>query len=660
VKFDEPLFGSFSKTFFPKEAQIVFVSDLFADDYVGGAELTLQALMDASPAPIARVRSKELTVEHVKQGADKYWIFGNYTGLDPRLIPSIVANVRYSLIECDYKFCRFRSLERHILETGSPCDCDDKQHGQMVSSFMAGADCTWWMSSDQRQAYLDRFAFLNDYKQIVLSSVFDSQFFDQLEDLRKIPKSSKWVILDTDNWIKGSKETEQYAISKGLEYELVGKLSPVDMLKKLAGSHGLIFHPEGADTCPRLVIEAKLLGCALDTNENVQHAHEAWFDTDDLGQIEAYLRAASGIFWKETFRHINREYTLSGYATTFNCVKQSYPFVECIESMLGFCDEVVVVDAGSTDGTLEHLRALQLQHMHRGAEELSGSLEELNVGSRLIVEVVERDWTDPRSALFDGMQKAEARRRCESDYVWQMDVDEVVRKEDWGKVREMIKNFPKAVPMLSLPVVEYWGGFDKVRLDVTPWKWRVSRNSPRITHGIPAHLRTTDSEGRLVALPGTDGCDPVDAVSGEPIVFLGFLTKEADQARLDAISGNADALRAYEEWLTRVVTNVPSVYHASWLDIERKIRLYRDFWTRHWTVLEGKEYKDTAESNMFFDKPWSEVTDDDIKARAKELKEGTGGHVFHSKWRGHNTPSMRLKEVQPPQELVVAYSREVA
>jgi glycosyltransferase involved in cell wall biosynthesis len=651
VKFDEPIFGSFSKILFPKEVQIVVVSDFFADDYVGGAELTLQALIDATPVPIARVHSRDLTLEHVKQGSEKYWIFGNYTGIDPKLIPTIVANLRYTLIECDYKFCRFRSLERHLLETGNPCDCAEQQHGQLISGFMAGSDSTWWMSLAQRQAYLDRFAFLNDYKQIVLSSVFSDQFFDLLEDLRKIPKSSKWIVLDSDNWIKGSRATEQYALSKGLEYELVGKLSPDDMLAKLAGSHGLIFHPEGADTCPRLVIEAKLLGCALDLNDNVQHVHEEWFDTDDLTAIEVYLKAARGIFWEETVRHINRQYTLSGYATTFNCVKQDYPFEACVESMLGFCDEVVVVDAGSTDGTLERLRELQLKHLHAGAEELSSSPAELNVGSRLIVEVVERDWTDPRSALFDGMQKAEARRLCESDFVWQMDVDEVVRKEDWGKIRELVKNFPRAVPMLSLPVVEYWGSSDKVRADVTPWKWRISRNSPRITHGVPAHLRSKDELGRDIALPGTDGCDPIDIVTGEPIVFLGFLTKEAEQARQAALKGDENALAAYTTWFERVVENVPSVYHLSWLNISRKIRLYRDFWSRHWQVLNGDDSGDLPENNMFFDKKWSEVTEEDIERRAKEIGEQTGGHIFHTKFMGQRTPWMTFKTVTVPEEV---------
>jgi hypothetical protein len=75
-------------------------------------------------------------------------------------------------------------------------------------------------------------------------------------------------------------------------------------------------------------------------------------------------------------------------------------------------------------------------------------------------------------------------------------------------------------------------------------------------------------------------------------------------------------------------------------------------------VLNGKEYVDTADTNMFFDKPWSEVTDEDIAARAKELAEGTGGHVFHNKWNGKRTPHMRLSTVKPPAELQTLYGRE--
>jgi len=652
----------------PQDAQVIFVADAFADQLLGGAELTMQALIDTAPCKVHKVLCSDLTIEHLKQGAKMHWIFGNYMTLNPQLIPIIATNLRYSIIECDYKFCKYRSPEKHKVVEGVDCNCATAPIGASVFSFMAAADHTWWMSEKQRDVYHAKSPFLVDYQQNILSSVFDDKFFETIETLRKKypTKNGKWLVLNHPSWIKGSDAAKALAKEKGLDFVEVGNLPYDAMLEELAKAEGLIFTPLGGDTCPRLVIEAKLLGCKLLLNENVQHADEAWFNTDDLETIEGYLRASAATFWKGTMYHINKEYNLSGYVTTYNCVKQEYPFEACIESLLAFCEEVVVVDGGSTDGTLYKLYQIAKKYCPDDPSFTSEFVEDMEaLGSnaqlrkletkRLKVYLVERDWTDPRSALFDGMQKAEARRRCSCDFVWQQDVDEVVRAEDCEKIREIIKNFPKAIPMLSFPVVEYWGGFDKVRVDVTPWKWRLSRNSPRITHGIPAAMRGTDSEGRLIAKGGTDGCDPIDVNTGEPIVFLGFLTNEMDQVRQRALTGDPRALEQYENWFSTVVANVPSVYHASWLDIERKIRLYRDFWTRHWAVLEGKEYVDTAKSNMFFDKPWSEVTDEDIKTRAKQLAEGTGGHIFHSKWTGHPTPHMTLSKITPPTELQTLY-----
>ena len=71
----------------------------------------------------------------------------------------------------------------------------------------------------------------------------------------------------------------------------------VKVLETLAQAEGLCFLPSGADTCPRLVIEAKLLGCKLNLNEHVQHVEEDWFNTDNLEETEQYLRAVSKRFW---------------------------------------------------------------------------------------------------------------------------------------------------------------------------------------------------------------------------------------------------------------------------------------------------------------------------------------------------------------------------
>ena len=48
---------------------------------------------------------------------------------------------------------------------------------------------------------------------------------------------------------------------------------------------------------------------------------------------------------------------VSGYTTTYNCIEMDYPYLTALESLAEFCDELCVADAGSSDGTLETIRA---------------------------------------------------------------------------------------------------------------------------------------------------------------------------------------------------------------------------------------------------------------------------------------------------------------
>ena len=44
----------------PPEAEVVFVSDMFVEDYVGGAELTSEAIISSSPVPSAFAKCKSV------------------------------------------------------------------------------------------------------------------------------------------------------------------------------------------------------------------------------------------------------------------------------------------------------------------------------------------------------------------------------------------------------------------------------------------------------------------------------------------------------------------------------------------------------------------------------------------------------------------------
>ena len=599
----------------PENCDIVFVADMFSSDYMGGAELTTDSLINESPFNVFRLHSKDVDLNLLEMGVGKFWIFGNFSNLDMNLIPSIVSNIKYAILEYDYKYCRYRSPEKHLFSENVPCDCHNQIHGKIISAFMHGAKSLWWMSEQQMEKYHQIFPFLEQNNNTVLSSVFDEGFFRYISALKekyKNQKRSGWIVLGSTSWVKGAQQAEKWCKKNNKEYEVVWNVPYSSLLEKLARSEGFVYLPPGGDTCPRMVIEAKLLGCKLQINDNVQHAKEIWFNTDDILDTESYLYAARSRFWNGIKHSMNYNPTVSGYTTTKDCISQNYPFEESIKSLLGFCDQVVVVDGGSTDGTWEKLQSLASEF------------------SKIIIHKQHRDWSKKRSAVFDGQQKAIARSLCTSDFCWQQDVDEVVHENDHIKILNLVKQLPKGIELIALPVIEYWVGPDKVRMDINPWKWRLSRNLPHITHGIPASLRRFDEDGEMFSSPGSDGCDYVRSDTFAPIQFVSFYTKDIEEVRRHALH-NSSSLEKFENWFKDIIDRLPSVHHYSWFDISRKIKTYSGFWSRHWQSLYNINQEDTPENNMFFNKSWEDVTEDDITTLSSKLEKEMGGWIFHSK-----------------------------
>jgi glycosyltransferase involved in cell wall biosynthesis len=636
--FSSPFENTQNKIKIPENADVVVVADMFVEDYVGGAELTTEAIINSCPLNVFKVHSKFVDLELLEQGHEKYWVFGNFSFLDLELLPTIVANMKYSILEYDYKFCKYRSPEKHETVENTPCDCNNHEHGKLISAFMYGAQSLWWMSEKQQEKYLSIFPFLDEKENTVLSSVFDETFFLAIKMLKEKYENSErkgWLVLGSTSWIKGTDAAKEWCEENNKDYQLIVGWPYEKVLEEMAQAKGFVYLPSGGDTCPRMVIEAKLLGCELHLNENVQHKDEIWFETEDPFDTEAYLYAARERFWNAILASKDHVPFISSYTTTLNCIKNDYPWKQSVYSLLGFSKEVVVVDGGSTDGTWEELQKLSNQE------------------ERLKVFQVKRDWEDSRFAVFDGLQKAEARARCTGDYCWQQDADEVVHEDDYRKIIELTRAFPKVIDLISLPVVEYWGSKGKVRMDINPWKWRLSKNKEYITHGIPLKLRREDSSGKTYALPGTDGCDYIHKETGEPIPFQTFYTNEIRQVQVQAMAGDLKSKEQYEVWFNRVVVMLPGVYHYSWYNLARKIRTYKNYWSKHWQSLYDIQQEDTLENNMFFAKAWSEVTENDVVTLAQKLEEEMGGWIFHSRV-DFSTPTPHLTITRPGPSIIRA------
>lgn len=616
-----------------KESDVIFVADMYSDDYLGGAEITTDVFFDGATRKVCKIKCKDLSNEIVEAGLLKHWVFFNYGSMNLRVIPSLVANLDYSIVEYDYKFCRYRSTEKHFHEEGVKCNCHNEESGKLVSSFMLGARKLFWMSESQKNFYINLFPFLENKSNYVLSSAFKSSTLTKLRENRerKAKRKNKALIIGSNSWIKGVEDSIEYCKEKDIEYEIISNVSHDEVINKMGQYEHFVFMPRGKDTCPRVVIEAKLSGMNIHTNLNVQHTTEEWWVAKTGNDIESYLlQHPVKTFWEEIEKNIDRTPTISGYTTTKDCISQDYPYMEAIKSMLSFCDQVVVVDGGSVDGTWEAL------------VELSKS------DDRIIIDQKKRDWDHPRFAVFDGLQKAYARSLCTGEWCWQMDSDEIVHEDDYDKVASLIKQMPKTMHLLALPVIEYWGGSEKVRIDVNPWKWRLSRNLPHITHGIPQNLRRFDSDGNLYAAPGTDGCDYVSTENYSLIPCVNFYNQDIHTVRMMSLQGNNEHLEAYENWFNNLINQLPSVHHYSWYNLERKIKTYKNYWSKHWQSMYDIKQEDTPENNMFFDKKWSEVTDQEIKELASKLKDKMGGWIFHNKVDFNQpTPHVYIEREEP-------------
>ncbi|GAI03598.1 unnamed protein product, partial [marine sediment metagenome] len=191
--------------------------------------------------------------------------------------------------------CKYRSIKKHELVEGKPCDCLEGFSGKITQAFYGYAKRVLFMSEGQREIFLSRVPTLKPENTFVLSSAFSKGDLNFMNSIKDNEKNETYLILGSGSWIKGTQECIKYAEDHGLTYEVIQGLPYHELLIKMSTSKGLIFRPLDYDTCPRIVIEAKLLGCELILNEYVQHKDEDWFATQD--SCYEYMKSRPQEFW---------------------------------------------------------------------------------------------------------------------------------------------------------------------------------------------------------------------------------------------------------------------------------------------------------------------------------------------------------------------------
>ena len=265
--------------------KIAFIADYFIEDGIGGAELTTDAIIRfglQKSFEIGAIHCSNINKDMLQMNKDDFhFIVCNFVQLQDELKLYMIKNCSYSIIEYDYKICKYRSYELHEQAEGKPCDCETTLGGKINSAFYAYAKRMWFMSNKQKEMIQSKVPALKEDNCYVLNSVFNKGDLRFIHSIKDNEKNDRYLILDSESPVKGTEQCIEYAENNSLEYETIKNLNYHEMLIKLSTSKGLIFMPVASDTCPRLVMEAKMLGCDLILNEHVQHKDEAWFKTQE-------------------------------------------------------------------------------------------------------------------------------------------------------------------------------------------------------------------------------------------------------------------------------------------------------------------------------------------------------------------------------------------
>jgi hypothetical protein len=264
----------------------IFVADQFKNNITGGAELCLDTLISAKPN-IIKLYSNKVNSELIDKYKDDIWIFGNYSQLNIDLISS--SNIKYYIIEFDYKFCELRQPDSHY------CSCKTKKHGKKILSFLNKAISVFFMSTAQYEMHGIK-------NGIVMAAPFSLHEINLLREQRNNNRERNgWAVLHSNLWRKGTRESMRWCTKKKYFVKLIKNMRYDNYVRFLGGVEGLCFLPNGIDSCPRIVTEAKLAGCKLNINDKVQQATEKWFSLD-FDDMEKYLLETTNVFWNTICR----------------------------------------------------------------------------------------------------------------------------------------------------------------------------------------------------------------------------------------------------------------------------------------------------------------------------------------------------------------------
>tara|TARA_R100000008_G_scaffold78636_1_gene59734 strand:- start:1600 stop:2436 length:837 start_codon:yes stop_codon:yes gene_type:complete len=249
--------------------KFVFIADYFIEEVPGGGEMNNDqacSLLLSLGYDIEKVHSKDVTLDMLEP--DNNYIIANFVNLPEQCKRKLEKEKRYVIYEHDHKYVANRNpaqypgfiapkdqiVNYNFYKKAQAVLCQSKFHQTIVKNNLS----------------LDNIVSLG-------GNLWTQESLDLMSEISSQKKKNKFSIMASQNWHKNTQGAVTYCKVKNLDYDLILQCPYEQFLQKLGTNEKFLFLPQTPETLSRIVVEARMMGMRVFTNNNVGATKEDWF-----------------------------------------------------------------------------------------------------------------------------------------------------------------------------------------------------------------------------------------------------------------------------------------------------------------------------------------------------------------------------------------------
>ena len=319
--------------------KIVFIADFFAKEIKGGAEIyddILISLLREDSVKVITFKSSAITPKHINlyYKCGFHFIISNFVAL-PEPVKHLLTRYpnSYSLLEHDHKYIIERDpsaykdfmvpsnriINRVLYANAKNIFAQSKIHAEVISKN------------------------LQIHNVVSLGmSLWSKEQIALIRSASDRNKNVTAVIVQSENPIKNTDGAMKYCSEKEISYSLIGSVHYDEFLDQLARGYQFVFFPRVLESFNRVLLEARMLGCKIVTNNLNGCTSEEWFkeykgqeliDFVDAQREVVYNKIKDGVFSEKRNKSVSRVAGDSDITVILNAYRRPYNLQMQVESI---------------------------------------------------------------------------------------------------------------------------------------------------------------------------------------------------------------------------------------------------------------------------------------------------------------------------------------